>query len=51
MRPTASRWSRASIASATTTAANAAQALSLYERHRFRVHFASPEWHKPLEIT
>ena len=26
-----------------------APALSLYERHRFRVHSSSSEWHKPLE--
>ena len=30
-------------------AENSNQALSLYERHRFRVHSSSSEWHKPLE--
>jgi GNAT superfamily N-acetyltransferase len=32
-------------------AENAEQALVLYERHRFRVHSSSSEWHKPLETT
>ena len=30
-------------------AENSNQALSLYERHRFRVHSSSSEWHTPLE--